>query len=184
MPELGPYSFTLTPEEAKTAASRAGLRAALAGRLSRNHVAPLVAFVLFLGFTAILTFTGLISRRLGEGALILAAIVFMATRMAAHWRLRGAQKNSLAAMTALQEAGQVVVTLDQSSLCMETAAGSHQFAFADCEEAEAAGGIIYLWLRKGAPAFIPAHAFASDEAAQAFLAFVRDGIMRAAGRRA
>ncbi|WP_158816198.1 hypothetical protein [Methylocapsa sp. S129] len=181
---LGPYSFTLTPEEAKTAASRAGLRSVLAGRLSRNHVAPLVAFALFVAFVVILTLTGLIARRFGEGALILAAIAFMAARMAAHWRLRGAQKSNLAAMTALQEAGQVVVRLDDSGLRMESAGGSRQFAFADCDEAEEAGGIIYLWRRQGAPAFIPAHAFAGDQAAQEFLAFLRDGIRRAARRQA
>ena len=70
--ELGPYSFEMTEEDARVAASRAGLRAALSGRLSRNHVAPLVAFALLMAFVTILTLTGLIGRRLGEGALILA----------------------------------------------------------------------------------------------------------------
>jgi hypothetical protein len=175
----GPYSFALTHEDAKTAAARAGLRATLAGRLSRNHVAPLVAFALFLAFVAILTFTGLLGRRFGEAALLLAAIVFMASRMVAHWRLRGAQKTSLAAAASLHEAGETIVRVDASGLRFENAAGSRRLAFADCDEAENAGGIVYLWPRKGEPAFIPAHAFASEAAAQEFLDWVRHGIRRA-----
>ena len=61
---------------------------------------------LLIVFIAILTLTGLLGRRLGEAALILAAIAFMASRMIAHWRLRGAQKNSLANAAALHEAGE------------------------------------------------------------------------------
>jgi hypothetical protein len=178
----GPYSFALTQEDAKTAAARAGLRATLAGRLSRNHVAPLVAFALFLAFIAILTFTGLLGRRLGEAALLLAAIVFMASRMVAHWRLRGAQKNSLAAAAALHEAGETIVRVDASGLCFDNAAGSRRLAFADCDEAEGAGGIVYLWPRRGEPAFIPAQAFANEAAAQEFLDWVRAKIRRVSAR--
>jgi hypothetical protein len=180
--ELGPYSFEMTGEDAKVAASRAGLRAALAGRLSRNHVAPLVAFVLFVAFVAILTLTGLIGRRFGEGALILAAIGFMTVRMTAHWRLRGAQKNSLAAMNVLHDAGPVVVRLDDSGLRIETARAARQLSFADCGAVEQAGGMIYLWPRKGEPAFVPTRAFADEQAAQEFLSFVRAGMKRAAMR--
>src|SRR5580704_13997923 len=135
----------MTEEDAKVAASRAGLRAALSGRLSRNHVAPLVAFALLMAFVTILTLTGLIGRRLGDGALILAAIGFMAVRMMAHWRLRGAQKKSLAAMSALQKAGPVVVTLDDVGLRLETSAGSRQLLFAECGDVERADEVIYLW---------------------------------------
>jgi hypothetical protein len=177
---LGPYAFALSQEEAKTAAGRAALRATLAGRLSRNHVAPLVAFVLFLAFVAILTFTGLLGRRLGEAALLLAAIVFMASRMAAHWRLRGAQKNSLAA--ALYETGETVVRIDASGLRFENTGRSRRLAFADCDEVENAGGIVYLWPRKGEPALIPAHVFASEAAAQEFLNWIRHRIRRASAR--
>ena len=180
--ELGPYSFEMTEEDAKVAASRAGLRSALSGRLSRNHVAPLVAFALLMAFVTILTLTGLIGRRLGEGALIFAAIAFMAVRMTAHWRLRGAQKSSLAAMSALQKAGAVVVRIDESGLRIETAAASRQFSFVDCGEVEQAGGMIYLWPRKGEPAFVPTHAFADEQAAQEFLSFVRAEVKRAAMR--
>jgi len=180
---LGSCSFALTAQEAKIAASRAGLRAALSGRLSLTHVAPLVGFVLFGAFVAILTFSGLLGRRLGEAGLIVGTIAFMASRIAAHWRLRGAQKSSLAAMIALQEVGQAMVRLDDSGLLVESAAGSRHLAFADCDEAEDAGGIIYLWPRNGEPAFIPARAFPSEQAAREFLAFVRAGVARAARRR-
>jgi hypothetical protein len=181
--EWGPYSFEMTLEEARTAASRAGWRAALAGRLSLNHVAPLVAFALFVAFVVILMLTGLIGRRFGESAIILAAIAFMAARMVAHWRLRGSQKSSLAAMAALQEAGRIVVRLDDSALHMETATGMRLYAFADCEGADEAAGIVYLWPRTGVPALIPARAFANEQAAQAFLAFLRARVRRAARRR-
>jgi hypothetical protein len=180
--ELGPYSFEMTEEDARVAASRAGLRAALSGRLSRNHVAPLVAFALLMAFITILTLTGLIGRRLGDGALILAAIGFMTVRMTAHWRLRGAQKDSLAAMSVLQESAAVVVRLDDWGLRMDTSAGSRQISFADCGDVEQAGEMIYLWPRKGEPAFVPTRAFADARAAQEFLSFVRAGMKRAAVR--
>jgi hypothetical protein len=180
--QLGPYSFEMTQEDAKVAASRAGLRKALSGRLSRHHVAPLVAFALLMIFVTILTLTGLIGRRLGDGALILAAIGFMAVRMTAHWRLRGAQKSSLAAMNALQKAGPVVVTLDDASLRMATPAGSRQLRFADCGDVERADEMIYLWPRNGEPAFVPTHAFADEQSAQEFLSFIRARVNRAATR--
>ena len=182
-PPSGPGSFALTTQEAGIAASRAGFRAALAGRLSLTLVAPLVGFVLFVAFAAILTATGLIGRRLGEAALIIAAVAFMASRMAAHWRMRGARAGSLAAVTALQKAGEARVRLDDGGLVVETAAGLRRLSFADCDEAEDAGGIIYLWPRAGEPTFIPARAFASEQAAREFLAFVRARIARARRRR-
>jgi hypothetical protein len=175
-------SFALTKLEAETAASRAGLRAALSGRLSLTHVAPLVGFVLFVAFVAILTATGLLGRRPGEAALIIGALAFMASRMAAHWRLRGARNSSFAAAAALRDVGEATARLDASGLHVESAAGSRHLAFADCDEAEDAGGIIYLWPRNGDPAFVPARAFPSEQAALEFLAFARAGIARAVKR--
>jgi uncharacterized MAPEG superfamily protein len=180
--KLGPYSFTLTPEDARTAASRAGLRAALAGRLSRHHVAPLAAFALFIAFVVIATFAGFVGRRFGEGALLLGAIAFMAARLTAHWRLRRAQKRSMAATRAWREIGEVAVSLDDAGLHMQSAGRARLFAFADCDEAEEVDGIIYLWRREDEPAFIPTQAFASEQAAQEFLALVREGIKDAAKR--
>ena len=141
---------------------------------------PLSAFALFLAFIAILTFTGLLGRRLGEAALLLAAIIFMASRMAAHWRLRGAQKNSLAAAVALREGGETRVRVDPAGLRFENAAGSRSLAFAECDELEDAGGIVYLWPRRGEPAVIPARAFANEQTAQQFLGWARTRIRRAA----
>jgi hypothetical protein len=174
--EWGPYSFEMTQEDARAAAFRAGLRGALSGRLSRNHVAPLVAFTLFVAFVAILAAAGLVPRRFSEGALILAAIAFMAARIVAHRRLRLAQKSSLAAMVALQKIEQMVITFDDRGLRATTSAGCRPVAFADCEEAEEAAGIIYFWPRKGEPAFIPARAFADEQVAQEFLNWVRSRI--------
>ena len=177
-----PCSFALTAQEAQVAASRAGLRAALSGRFSLTHFAPLVAFVLFVVFVAILTMTGLLGRRYGEAALIVGALAYMASRMAAHWRLRGAQKNSLAAMAAWRAVGQATARLDDFGLHIESAAGSRHLAFVDCDETEDAGGIIYLWPRRGDPAFIPARAFPDEQAARDFLAFARAGVARAVER--
>jgi len=184
-PPKGPQScsFALTAQEAEIAAARAALRAALSGRFSLSHVAPLVGFILFVAFVAILAVTGLLARRLAEAALIIGAIAFMASRMVAHWRLRGARKNSLETAAALQQIGEATVRLDDSGLYLESAAGSRHLAFADCEEAETAGGIIYLWSRNGDTAFIPARAFASEQAAQEFQAFCRARTSRAAKHR-
>ena len=175
----GPCTFTLTPEDARIAASRAGLRGALAGRLSRRHAAPLAAFVLSLLFVAILAFAGLIGRRPAEGALILATIAFMAARMAAHWRLRTARLRAQGAMDALRSAGPVRVRLDDSGLDMEAGAGARRIAFADCDEAEDAGGIVYLWARGAAPAVIPVSAFANEQTRRDFVDALRAGIKRA-----
>jgi hypothetical protein len=174
------YCFALTSEDAAVAAARAGLRAALRGRLSLHHAAPLVAFALALTFIAILAFTGLMSRRLAEGALILAALAFMAARMAAHWGLRRARKQSLEAIAAPEDLGEVVVRLDEAGLVVENDAGARRLDFATCVEAEYAGGVVYLWPRAGAPAFIPARAFESEQAAVAFAALLRAHLRRAA----
>jgi hypothetical protein len=177
-----PCSFAPTAHEAEIVASRAGLRAALSGRLSLTRVAPLVGFVVFVAFVTILATTGLLGRRLGEAALIVGALAFMASRMAAHWRLRGARKRSLAAMAALREVGEATARLDDSGLNVESAAGSRLLAFSDCDEVEDAGGIIYLWPRSGDPLFIPVRAFPDEQAAREFLAFVRAKVARAVKR--
>ena len=65
--EFGPYAFSLTADEARIAAARAGLRRALAGGLTAAHFAPLAAFVLAILFVAILALTGLLGRRVGRG---------------------------------------------------------------------------------------------------------------------
>jgi hypothetical protein len=170
------YRFAPTPEDAAVAAARAGLRGALRGRLSLHHTAPLVAFALILLFVAILAFTGLMGRRLAEVLLILAALAFMATRMAAHWGLRRARRQSLAEIAAPDDAGETVVRLDEAGLVVERAAAMRRLDFAACVEAEYAGGIVYLWPRAGAPAFIPSRAFEDEAAAEAFAALLRERV--------
>ena len=59
--DFGPYAFSLTADEARIAAARAGLRRALAGGLTAAHFAPLAAFVL----AALLT-TAAVNRRVRE----------------------------------------------------------------------------------------------------------------------
>ena len=177
--EAARYCFAPTPEEAAVAAARAGLRSALRGRLSLHHAAPLVAFALILLFVAILAFTGLMGRRLAEILLILAALAFMASRLAAHWGLWTAREKSLAAMVAPGDGGEVVVRLDEAGLVVESAAGARRFDFAACVEAEYAGGMVYLWPRAGAPAFIPARAFENEAEAEAFAAVLRERLRRA-----
>ena len=94
--------------------------------------------------------------------------------------MRGAQKESFAAALALRNAGRIAVRIDASGLHVETAAGGRCLSFAECEAAEEAGGMLYLWPRRGEPAFLPARAFASERAAQEFLARLRLEIPRQA----
>ena len=137
------------------------------------HVAPLVGFALFLLFAAILAFTGLIGRRFVEAALILAAIAFMISRMAAHWRLRSAQKTSSAAMFQWRQAGEATVQVDDIGVHLVSPAGSRQLAFADCGDIEYAGQILYLWPRLGEPICIPGTAFPDEKGIEEFLAYAR-----------
>jgi hypothetical protein len=174
------YRFAPTPEDAAVAAARAGLRGALRGRLSLYHAAPLVAFALALLFVAILAFTGLIGRRLAEILLILAALAFMATRMAGHWGMHRARQKSLAEIAVPDDAGETVIRLDEAGLVVESAAGARRFEFAACIEAEYAGGLVYLWPRAGAPAFIPTRAFENEAVAEAFAALLRERVRSAA----
>ena len=85
-------AFELTPDEARIAASRAALRLALAGGLTGRHLAPLAAFVLAMAFTAILAWTGLVSRRHGEIALLLATAAFMIHRLWTRRRFAAARR--------------------------------------------------------------------------------------------
>jgi hypothetical protein len=80
------------------------------------------------------------------------------------------------------EAGEMVVRLDEAGLVVEEAEGTRRLDFADCVEAEYAGGIVYLWPRVGAPAFIPARAFENEAAADAFATLLRARVGVAARR--
>jgi hypothetical protein len=179
-PAPAPRSFALSAEEAAIAASRAGLRAFLSAR-ARAHLAELVGFALFVIFVVILTTTGLVGRRFGESALIGGAIVFMALRLTAHRRLRSARAASLAAAAALHGGGEATIRLSEAALDVEGPGGARRLPFVDCDEAEEAGGVIYLWPRVGEPAFIPVRAFPDQEAARQFLAYIRARLGRRRG---
>ena len=164
---FGPYAFTLAPAEAEAAAARAGLRAALRRGLLASHVAPLTAFALIMAFASVLALTGLISRRAGEATIILAAAAFMIQRLASHWRIRRAHRMGSSAIARLQSADMLTATFDSETLSFDIDGRTLRVRYADCEEAEDAGGLIYVWPRDGGPIVVPTRALAdADEAAR------------------
>jgi hypothetical protein len=164
---FGPYAFTLEPAEAEAAAARAGLRTALKGGLLASHVAPLTAFALVMAFASVLALTGLISRRAGEATLILAAAAFMIQRLMSHWRIRAARQKGSAAVAELRSAGALTATFGDETLSLDVDGRTLKLRYADCEQAEDAGGLIYVWPRNGAPIVVPTRAISdADEAAR------------------
>jgi hypothetical protein len=170
---FGPYTFSLTDEEARAGASRLALRRGLAGAFERLHVVPLAVFVLILAFVSILAFTGLIGRRAAEAALIVSAIVFMAARFYAHWRLRAAQKASLAATKKLRDAGEMRLTVDDDSATLTAREQIGRCEFSNRAVVEDGGGLIYFWPEKGDPFFAPTRVFGRDGDAGAFVAHAK-----------
>jgi hypothetical protein len=152
---FGPYAFTLSPAEAEAAAARAGLRLALRGGLLARHLAPLTAFALVIAFASVLALTGLISRRAGEATLILSAAAFMIQRLVSHWRVRSARQAGRAAIARLQSAGAVTAVFENDALSLNVDGRIERLFYAECEEAEDAGGLIYLWPSAGPPVVIP-----------------------------
>jgi hypothetical protein len=176
---FGPYAFTLSPAETEAAAARFGLRAALRGGLIASHLAPLTAFALVLVFASILALTGFVSRRAGESAVLLAAATFMIQRLATHWRIRRARALGRTALEALAAGGALAARIDESGVALEGGGRSLRFDYADCEDAEDAGGLVYVWRREGAPLVLPARALGEGETGR-LVAHVRSGII---GRR-
>lgn len=162
---FGPYAFALAPAEAEAAAARAGLRTALKGGLLASHVAPLTAFALVMAFASILALTGLVSRRAGEMTLILAALAFMIQRLMSHWRFRRARLQGRAAMDELRSAGALTATFDDDALSLDVDGRATRLRYADCDEAEDAGGLIYVWPRRGAPIVVPTRVMKDAEEA-------------------
>ena len=177
-PKFGPYAFELSEDEARIAAARAGLRRALAGRLTSAHFAPLAAFVLAISFVAILSLTGLLARRHGEVALLLATGAFMVQRLATRRRFAAARRAGLAEIEAMRGAGPLVLSVDEAGLGLDGAAPPGRWNFADCLDVEDAGGLVYLWPRSGPPAIVPARVFAGAEAAAGFVEFLRARLPR------
>ncbi len=164
---FGPYAFTLSTAEAEAAAARSGLRTALKGGLLASHVAPLTAFALIMAFASVLALTGLISRRAGEATILLAAAAFMILRLATHWRIRRARSDGQAAIARLQSAGALTARFDNETLSLDVDGRTLCVRYADCEDAEDVGGLIYVWLRGDSPIVVPTRALAdADEAAR------------------
>jgi hypothetical protein len=166
---FGPYAFTFTPAEAEAAAARAGLRAVLKGGLLASHVAPLTAFALVMAFASVLALTGLISRRAGEATILLAAAAFMIQRLANHWRIRSARSEGRTAVGRLQSASAVTATFGDETVSFDVDGRTLNLRYADCEQAEDAGGLIYVWPRSGAPIVVPTRAVADPEEAARLL---------------
>ena len=166
---FGPYSFTLSHAEAEAAAARLGLRTVLKGGLLTSHVAPLTAFALVMAFATVLALTGLISRRAGEATIILAAAAFMMQRLASHWRISRARSAGQAAIERLRSARAVTATFGDDALSFDVDGRIASLRYADCEQAEDAGGLIYVWPRNGAPIVAPTRALADAEEAARLL---------------
>jgi hypothetical protein len=163
---FGPYAFTLLPAEAEAAAARLGLRTALRGGLLTSHVAPLSAFVLIMAFATVLALTGLISRRSGEATILLAAAAFMIQRLASHWRISRARSDGKAAIGRLQSVSAVTATFGDEALSFDMDGRTTNLLYADCEQVEDAGGLIYVWPRNGSPIVAPTRVMADAEEAE------------------
>ena len=173
----GPFVITFEPAEIEAAAARYGLRAALHGGLTASHHAPLAAFVLALMFAFILASTGLISRRAGEIAVLIAASAFMVQRLMTHRRIWRTRSRGRAEIERLLAGGDVTATIEADGATQMRGGDSRRIAFIDCEEAEEAGGLIYLWRREGAPIVMPCRILAEGEPAR-LVAFVKARIGR------
>jgi hypothetical protein len=180
---FGPYAFTLAPAEAEAAAARLGLRKALNGGLLASHVAPLTAFVLIMAFASVLALTGLISRRVGEIALMLAALAFMIQRLMTHWRIQRIRHDGRAAIAQFQSAGAMTATFGDQSLSLEVDGSAMRLRYADCQQAEDAGGLIYVWPRNGVPIVVPTRALADANEAARLVSRLSDWIKESRGVR-
>ena len=180
---FGPYAFTLAPAEAEAAAARLGLRQALNGGLLASHVAPLTAFVLVMAFASVLALTGLVSRRAGEITLMLAALAFMIQRLVTHWRIQLARRDGRDAIARLQSAGAMTATFGAQGLSFEVDGRATRLSYAECEQAEDAGGLIYVWPRKGAPIVVPTRALADASEAARLVTSLSDRIRASRGLR-
>jgi hypothetical protein len=180
---FGPYAFTLSPAEAEAAAARAGLRTALKGGLLMRYVAPLTAFALIMAFASVLALTGLISQRAGEATLILAAAAFMIQRLVTHWRVSRVRLESRAAIARLQSARALTAKFENETLSLDVDGRTTRLRYADCEEAEDAGGLIYIWPRHGVPVVVPTRAVTNAGEAAALVSRLsgRIGETRRAG---
>jgi hypothetical protein len=163
--------FELTEQEADIAASRAAWRASLSGGLLAQHLAPLAAFMLAVLFAAILGWSGLVSRRAAEMALVGAAALYMAYRLWTRRRFLGARRAALA--WAATRRGAARLTLDETGFRLAAPGREEAWVFADGLEVEAVAGLVYVWPRRGWPLVWPSRAHGGESEAAAFLAYAR-----------
>ena len=176
--DFGPYAFSLTDDEVRIAAARAGLRRALAGGLTGAHFAPLAAFVLAIFFVAVLALTGLLGSRPAEAALLICAAAFLAQRLVTRRRFFVSRRLAEVEIASLNAAGPLTLAVEADGLCLDGLPAPMRWAFADCLEAEDAGGLVYLWPRRGAPAIAPTRIFRDQAEALRFVQFLRSRLPR------
>ena len=66
-------------------------------------------------------------------------------------------------------------SIGEAGVTLEGGGRSRRLDYADCEEVEDAGGLIYFWPRDGAPIVLPARTLGDDEAGR-IVAQARRGI--------
>jgi hypothetical protein len=179
---FGPYVFSLTVDETRVAAARAGLRRALAGGLVARHLAPLAAFTLAILFIAILALTGFVPQRPAEAALLIAAAAFLIQRMATRRRFYRLRRIAASEIEALGAAEQLTLSVGATGLRLEGAKAPMNWEFANCLDAEDAGGLVYLWPRQGAPAIAPARVFRDAGETSQFVRYLNARLPRGLAR--
>jgi hypothetical protein len=83
-----------------------------------------------------------------------------------------------AEIESLRAAGALTLTVEADGLRLDGLVAPMRWPFADCLEAEDAGGLVYLWPRQGAPAIAPARIFHDQEEASRFAQFLRSRLPR------
>lgn len=161
---FGPYTFTLSPAETEAVSARSNLRAELRRSLLASRFA-LAAFALVLLFASIMAKTDLISRRVGEATVIVAAAAYIVQRLATHWRIvRRTRNRGPTAIASLEADRALTARIDEAGVTLEGGGRSRRLDWVECEEAEEADGLIYLWARSDAMIVLPARAIRDGEA--------------------
>ena len=163
------FEYELTEEEANVAGARAAWRASLAGGLLAQHLAPLAAFMLAVAFAAILGWSGLVSRRAAEIALIASAAAYMVYRLWTRRRFLTARRAALAWAQAQRAPARI--SLDEQGFHLESSTG--EWLFAEGLEIEKVADLVYVWPRRGWPLVWPTRAHGGESEAEAVLAFAR-----------
>ena len=134
------------------------------GGLTASHQAPLAAFVLVLLFAAILALTGLITRRAGEIAILIAAFAFMIQRLGTHHRIWRAQKKGRVEIER-RMSGPMTTTIEADGVTQTNASEAWRLALPRLHRGRGGpAGFIYLWGRNAAPVVLPSRLLAEGQA--------------------